>query len=74
MERGLRSKLSTYDDVMDEDISDVFAHIGKLKEIDLEGNIVFSDCVFTEKDIETIKHIRINNITGEIFDDRKTNI
>jgi len=59
---------------IDKDISDVFKHLGKFKEITPEGDIVFSNNNFTEKDIETIKHIRMNAITGEIFDDRKVNI
>lgn len=55
-------------------IDSVFRHIGKIKEIRPDGSIVLEGNNLTQKDIDSLSHIRINNITGQIFDDRSTHL
>lgn len=51
------------------DISNIIKHIGIFKGFD-DGNLIFDSGNLTDEDFETIKHIKINTITGLIFDDR----
>lgn len=48
----------------------IFSRIGEVREIKANGTIVFGGGSLTQADIDTLSHIRINNITGQIFDDR----
>ena len=42
-----------------------------IKRIDLNGNIEFEIWELSEEEIEDLKHLRVNNINGVIFDDRE---
>ena len=42
-----------------------------IKRIDSNGNIEFEIGELSEEEIEDLKHLRINNINGAIFDDRE---
>ncbi|MFQ8731396.1 MAG: hypothetical protein ACLSAC_13725 [Enterocloster bolteae] len=53
-------------------IDSFFDRIGVVSEIKADGTIVFRGGNLTPTDIDTLSHIRINNITGQIFDDRST--
>lgn len=55
-------------------IDSVFGRIGMVSEIKADGTIVFGGGNLTLTDIDTLSHIRINNITGQIFDDRSTHL
>lgn len=55
-------------------IDSVFDRIGVVSEIKADGTIVFRDGNLTPTDIDTLSHIRINNITGQIFNDRSTHL
>ena len=54
-------------------IDSVFGRIGVVSEIKADRTIVFRGGNLTPTDIDTLSHIRINNITGQIFNDRSTN-
>ena len=53
-------------------IDSIFSRVGVVSEIKADGTIVFRDCNLTPTDMDTLSHIRINTITGQIFDDRNT--
>lgn len=42
-----------------------------IKRIDLNGKIEFDLGELSEEEIEDLKHLRVNNINGVIFDDRE---
>ena len=42
-----------------------------IKRIDSNGNIEFEIGELSEEEIEDLKHLRVNNINGVIFDDRE---
>ena len=45
--------------------------INGIKCINLNGNIEFEIRELSEEEIEDLKHLRVNNINGVIFDDRE---
>ena len=45
--------------------------IKRIKRIDSNGNIEFEIGELSEEEIEDLKHLRVNNINGVIFDDRE---
>lgn len=53
-------------------IDSVFDRIGVVSEIKADGTIVFRGGNLTPTDIDTLSQIRINKITGQIFNDRST--
>ena len=44
-----------------------------IKRIDSNGNVEFEIGELSEAEIEDLKHLRVNNINGVIFDDREMN-
>ena len=42
-----------------------------IKRIDSNGDIEFEIGELSEEEIEDLKHLRVNNINGVIFDDRE---
>ena len=45
-----------------------------IKRIDSNGNVEFEIGELSEAEIEDLKHLRVNNINGVIFDDREIEI
>lgn len=45
-----------------------------IKHIYSNGNIEFDTGELSEEEIEDLKHLRVNNINGVIFDDREITI
>ena len=48
--------------------------IKRIKSISSDGIITFETDVMTEEEAESLTHLRMNAVTGHIFDDREVNI
>lgn len=45
-----------------------------IESISSDGTITFKTDKLTEQEVEDLSHLRMNAITGQIFDDRKASI
>ena len=45
-----------------------------IKSISSDGVIIFEAETMTEREVEDLYHLRMNSITGQIFDDREVSI
>lgn len=66
---GSNGKFAT-DGLAGDGMDSIFRRIGVVSDIKANGTIVFEGSNLTQADFDTLSHIRINNITGQIFDDR----
>lgn len=48
--------------------------IKRIESISSDGSIIFETDKFTDQEIEELSHLRMNAITGQIFDDRENPI